>query len=41
VTVTAPAGFSAAGVAAGLKSSGDPDVAVVLNTGPADAAAGV
>jgi glutamate N-acetyltransferase/amino-acid N-acetyltransferase len=41
VTVTAPQGFSAAGVAAGLKSSGDPDVAVVLNHGPDDAAAGV
>src|SRR3954467_822189 len=41
VTVTAPAGFSAAGVAAGLKSSGDPDIAVVLNHGPDDAAAAV
>ncbi|MGY2085945.1 bifunctional glutamate N-acetyltransferase/amino-acid acetyltransferase ArgJ [Blastococcus sp. SYSU DS0539] len=41
MTVTAPQGFSAAGVAAGLKSSGDPDVAVVLNTGPDDAAAAV
>ncbi|RBY93366.1 bifunctional ornithine acetyltransferase/N-acetylglutamate synthase [Blastococcus sp. TF02-8] len=41
MSVTAPQGFSAAGVAAGLKSSGDPDVAVVLNTGPDDAAAAV
>jgi glutamate N-acetyltransferase/amino-acid N-acetyltransferase len=41
VSVTAPQGFSAAGVAAGLKSSGDPDVAVVLNHGPDDAAAAV
>jgi glutamate N-acetyltransferase/amino-acid N-acetyltransferase len=41
VTVTAPKGFSAAGVAAGLKSSGDPDVALVLNTGPDDVAAAV
>ena len=39
MSVTAPQGFSAAGVAAGLKSSGDPDVAVVLNHGPDDAAA--
>ena len=37
----APKGFSAAGVAAGLKSAGDPDVAVVLNHGPDDAAAAV
>jgi glutamate N-acetyltransferase/amino-acid N-acetyltransferase len=41
VTVTAPKGFGAAGVAAGLKSSGDPDVALVLNTGPEDVAAAV
>ncbi len=41
MTVTAPKGFSAAGVAAGLKSSGDPDVALVLNTGPDDVAAAV
>ncbi|SEL93292.1 glutamate N-acetyltransferase [Blastococcus sp. DSM 46786] len=41
MTTTAPQGFSAAGVAAGLKSSGDPDVAVVLNTGPDDAGAAV
>ncbi|MGY1720725.1 bifunctional glutamate N-acetyltransferase/amino-acid acetyltransferase ArgJ [Blastococcus sp. SYSU DS0552] len=41
MTCTAPKGFAAAGVAAGLKSSGDRDVAVVLNTGPDDAAAAV
>ncbi|MGY2128278.1 bifunctional glutamate N-acetyltransferase/amino-acid acetyltransferase ArgJ [Blastococcus sp. SYSU DS0617] len=41
MSVTAPKGFSAAGVAAGLKSSGDPDVALVLNTGPDDVAAAV
>ncbi|MDQ1698975.1 MAG: glutamate N-acetyltransferase / amino-acid N-acetyltransferase [Frankiaceae bacterium] len=41
MTVTAAAGFVAAGVAAGLKASGDPDVALVVNTGPSYAAAGV
>ncbi|KQS69393.1 bifunctional glutamate N-acetyltransferase/amino-acid acetyltransferase ArgJ [Modestobacter sp. Leaf380] len=41
MTVTAPQGFRAAGVAAGLKSSGDPDVALVVNDGPDDAAAAV
>jgi glutamate N-acetyltransferase / amino-acid N-acetyltransferase len=41
LSVTAPLGFRAAGVAAGLKQSGDPDVAVVLNDGPSRAAAAV
>lgn len=41
MTVTYPRGFRAAGVAAGLKSSGAPDVAVVINDGPDFAAAGV
>ena len=41
MSTTAPKGFLAAGVAAGLKSSGDPDVAVVVNHGPDDAAAAV
>jgi glutamate N-acetyltransferase/amino-acid N-acetyltransferase len=41
MTVTTPKGFRAAGVAAGLKHSGGPDVAVVVNDGPAAAAAGV
>jgi glutamate N-acetyltransferase / amino-acid N-acetyltransferase len=39
--VTAPQGFRAAGVAAGIKASGNPDVAVVINDGPSAAAAGV
>lgn len=34
MSVTAPQGFEAAGVAAGLKSTGNPDVAVVVNRGP-------
>jgi glutamate N-acetyltransferase/amino-acid N-acetyltransferase len=41
VSVTAPQGFRAAGVAAGLKSSGAPDVALVVNDGPQDSAAAV
>jgi len=41
VSVTSPQGFRAAGVAAGLKSSGNPDVALVVNDGPQFAAAGV
>jgi glutamate N-acetyltransferase/amino-acid N-acetyltransferase len=41
MSVTAPQGFRAAGVVAGLKQSGDPDVAVVLNDGPSRAAAAV
>jgi glutamate N-acetyltransferase / amino-acid N-acetyltransferase len=41
VTITAAAGFRAAGVTAGLKESGLPDLAVVVNDGPSDAAAGV
>ncbi|MGH3646827.1 MAG: bifunctional glutamate N-acetyltransferase/amino-acid acetyltransferase ArgJ [Micromonosporaceae bacterium] len=36
-----PAGFRAAGVAAGLKSSGGKDVALLVNDGPSDAAAAV
>lgn len=34
MSVTAPQGFEASGVAAGLKSTGKPDVAVVVNRGP-------
>jgi glutamate N-acetyltransferase / amino-acid N-acetyltransferase len=34
MSVTHPAGFLAAGVAAGLKSTGDKDVALVVNQGP-------
>ncbi len=41
MSVTAAAGFRAAGVAAGLKSGGLPDVAVVVNDGPSHAAAAV
>src|SRR5437868_1388616 len=41
LSVTAPLGFRAAGVTAGLKQSGQPDVAVVLNDGPSRAAAAV
>ena len=41
MTVTTPRGFRAAGVAAGLKSSGAADVAIVVNDGPDAAAAGV
>jgi glutamate N-acetyltransferase / amino-acid N-acetyltransferase len=41
MSVTAAAGFRAAGVKAGIKQSGEPDVAVVVNDGPSYAAAGV
>jgi glutamate N-acetyltransferase/amino-acid N-acetyltransferase len=41
VSVTAPAGFHAAGVAAGLKSTGNPDVAIVVNRGPRKVGAAV
>jgi glutamate N-acetyltransferase/amino-acid N-acetyltransferase len=37
VTVTSPQGFRAAGLAAGIKSSGAPDLAVVVNDGEAAA----
>lgn len=39
--VTAPLGFRAAGIAAGIKASGRPDLALVFNEGPEYAAAGV
>jgi glutamate N-acetyltransferase/amino-acid N-acetyltransferase len=41
MTVTVPKGFRAAGITAGLKASGSPDLALVVNDGPLDAAAGV
>ena len=41
MSVTAPKGFRASGVTAGLKASGNPDLALVVNDGPLDAAAGV
>jgi glutamate N-acetyltransferase/amino-acid N-acetyltransferase len=39
--VTGPKGFRAAGVAAGIKTSGALDLALVVNDGPLDTAAGV
>lgn len=39
--VTAPLGFRAAGIAAGIKASGKEDLALVFNEGPDYAAAGV
>ena len=41
MSVTAAQGFKAAGVAAGIKENGDPDLALVVNEGPRLAAAGV
>ncbi|MFD3661479.1 bifunctional glutamate N-acetyltransferase/amino-acid acetyltransferase ArgJ [Streptomyces sp. NPDC058659] len=41
MSVTAAKGFTAAGIAAGIKQNGNPDVALVVNTGPRRAAAGV
>ncbi len=41
MSVTTPQGFEAAGVAAGLKSTGKPDVAVVVNRGPRKVGAAV
>ncbi|NKQ58775.1 bifunctional glutamate N-acetyltransferase/amino-acid acetyltransferase ArgJ [Amycolatopsis sp. K13G38] len=41
MTVTGPKGFRAAGVAAGIKASGALDLALVVNDGPQQAAAGV
>jgi glutamate N-acetyltransferase/amino-acid N-acetyltransferase len=41
MSVTAPLGFRAAGVAAGLKTRGARDLALVVNDGPSRAAAGV
>ncbi|MGV8976412.1 MAG: bifunctional glutamate N-acetyltransferase/amino-acid acetyltransferase ArgJ [Cellulomonas sp.] len=41
MSVTSPAGFRAAGVTAGLKASGRPDLALVVNDGPLQVAAGV
>ncbi|HET9873152.1 MAG TPA: bifunctional glutamate N-acetyltransferase/amino-acid acetyltransferase ArgJ [Propionibacteriaceae bacterium] len=40
-SITTPAGFTAAGVPAGLKSAGRLDLALVVNTGPLFHAAGV
>ena len=41
MTVTAPLGFRASGVTAGLKASGRPDLALVVNDGPLQSAAAV
>ena len=41
MSVTAARGFRAAGIRAGLKASGKPDLALVVNDGPLDTAAGV
>lgn len=41
MSVTEPLGFRAAGVTAGIKASGRPDLALVVNDGPLDVAAGV
>ncbi|WP_326600032.1 bifunctional glutamate N-acetyltransferase/amino-acid acetyltransferase ArgJ [Streptomyces sp. NBC_01803] len=41
MSVTAARGFTAAGIAAGIKESGGPDLALVVNQGPRTAAAGV
>ena len=41
MTVTSPRGFRASGVVAGIKASGRPDVAVVVNDGPRQSAAAV
>ncbi|MDJ0463257.1 bifunctional glutamate N-acetyltransferase/amino-acid acetyltransferase ArgJ [Streptomyces sp. H27-C3] len=41
MSVTAAQGFTAAGIAAGIKDSGGPDLALVVNNGPRLAAAGV
>src|SRR5438067_3189191 len=38
-SVCAPAGFRAAAASAGLKQSGDPDVALIVSDRPANAAA--
>ena len=41
MSVTLPAGFRAAGIAVGLKSTGKPDLSLVQNLGPSRAAAAV
>lgn len=41
MSVTSARGFRAAGVTAGIKASGKPDVALVVNDGPLDVAAAV
>lgn len=41
MTITTPAGFRSAGIAVGLKSTGKPDLALVVNDGPERASAAV
>ncbi|NGO08164.1 bifunctional glutamate N-acetyltransferase/amino-acid acetyltransferase ArgJ [Streptomyces sp. HC44] len=41
MSVTAAQGFTASGIAAGIKENGNPDLALVVNNGPRLAAAGV
>lgn len=41
MSVTAAKGFTAAGIAAGIKENGNPDLALVVNNGPRLAVAGV
>ncbi|MBT3156556.1 bifunctional glutamate N-acetyltransferase/amino-acid acetyltransferase ArgJ [Streptomyces sp. CHA1] len=41
MSVTAAQGFTAAGIAAGIKANGNPDLALVVNVGPRRSAAGV
>ncbi len=41
IGITAPAGFRAAALAAGIKASGNPDMALIVNDGPEFNAAGV
>ncbi|MET8683354.1 bifunctional glutamate N-acetyltransferase/amino-acid acetyltransferase ArgJ [Streptomyces sp. NPDC004732] len=41
MSVTAARGFTASGISAGIKDSGAPDLALVVNRGPSDAAAAV
>ncbi|MFJ6570350.1 bifunctional glutamate N-acetyltransferase/amino-acid acetyltransferase ArgJ [Streptomyces sp. NPDC091292] len=41
MSVTAAKGFTASGIAAGIKQNGNPDLALVVNTGPRLSAAGV
>ncbi|WP_055492798.1 bifunctional glutamate N-acetyltransferase/amino-acid acetyltransferase ArgJ [Streptomyces sp. TP-A0356] len=41
MSVTAAKGFTASGIAAGIKGNGNPDLALVVNNGPRRAAAGV
>ncbi|BCW47664.1 bifunctional glutamate N-acetyltransferase/amino-acid acetyltransferase ArgJ [Arthrobacter sp. StoSoilB13] len=41
MTITAPKGFRASGIKAGIKASGNPDLALVVNDGPRKSAAAV